>query len=746
MHSLKWVLLVSVVGISASAAKAQTSQQSASDASETEEIVVTAEKRPASAQRVPITITALSGAELVNRGITDTVALTKTVPGLSVVITSGYSGKVNYTLRGVGLNNFSETQEAAVAVYQDEVYIAPSIGAVFSLYDTDRVEVLRGPQGSLFGRSASGGLVHYLSRTPGEQTNGYLTVGAGSFGERTAEGATNLPLSDKAALRVSGRYYGSDGWIKNSSGGHLEAGDLYSGRVQLKLAPTDRVELILKAEYGHFDSNHATGYAHIPVVVDAAGVVRRVGPDENVYGTPGGDLLGYRDRDGHFFEVANNAPGRNKMDRTLLTGHATWDLGAATLTSITGYLDVNKNYFEDTDASPNSFIHITTRNRSEEFQQELRLNGEAGRLKWLVGGFYFNYDVAFDLFLDLPTGIAPLGVSPLNTTNIARQSKESFAGFGQLSLSLSDQFSVQVGARVEREKADFSYTQSFNPLALGTAVLGAPPMNFTPATAGRLAQIRNTYASGDITLNYHPSANVLVYSSLRRGIKPGGFNTPLAPLRPQDMKFSAEKLDSLEAGVKTDLADRRVRLNLAVYHYWYNDYQAVQFKGVGTFTTNADARVTGADFELQWVPSDLWSFGVSGDVLDATAKDIALRGASGVSVRDRQLPNAPRVSVNGFVQFTTPVYGGKLRLRADGIFRAKTYFELQNHPADAQQHYATLDLGASWTRGPFELGATLTNALNKKYYAYIQDVSDFTFLAANPGRRRWGSAHLTYRW
>jgi iron complex outermembrane receptor protein len=711
-----------------------------------EEIIVTAQKREASAQDVPISIAVLGGSELSARGITDTVALVKAVPGLAAVITSGYSGKVNYTLRGIGLNNYSEAQEAAVAVYQDEVYIAPAVGAAFSMYDTNRVEVLRGPQGTVFGRSASGGLVHFLSQTPTDQSTGYLTAGLGTFGSRFAEAAVNAPLGERVALRVSGRYEGNDGWIENSLGGNLEAGNFYSGRVQLKVEPADGLEVLLKAEYGKFESDRATGFVHIPAAVEANGVVRRVGPNENVYGVPGADLLGYRDRDGDFFEVASDAPGRNDLDRTLLTGRVNWDLGGVTLTSVTGYLDVTKDYFEDTDASPNAYVNVFIDNHSKQFQQELRLSGESERMRWLIGAFYFDYDVAFDLRLRLPTGIAPLGVPPLGTDNLARQSKSSLAGFGQLSYDLTDTVNVQVGGRVEREKVDFSYVQTFDPLALGIAVLGSAPMNFTPQTAGDLAQIRQTYGSGDLTLNYRPNDDLLIYASARRGIKPGGFNTPLSPLAPANMRFTAEKLDAVEAGIKSDLLDRKLRLNASVYQYWYNDYQAVQFRGAGTFTTNADARVTGADFELQWAATRQWTLGINGGLLESTVKDIALRGSAGVTVRDRELPNAPKVSVNAFAQYETGAFGGDLSLRADATYRGKTFFELQNHPANVQGALALVDLSATWQGGPVEIGASVNNLFDKEYFAYISDISDFTFLAGSPGRRRWLSGHVTYRW
>jgi iron complex outermembrane receptor protein len=233
---------------------------------------------------------------------------------------------------------------------------------------------------------------------------------------------------------------------------------------------------------------------------------------------------------------------------------------------------------------------------------------------------------------------------------------------------------------------------------------------------------------------------------MKRGIKPGGFSTPIAPLENDQMRYKDEKLDALEGGVKSDLLDKRLRLNISAYHYWYKDYQAVQFAGTGTYTTNADARVSGVDAEIVWAP--LWSteFGVNGGYLDGVAKNISLSTPSGVLTRDRQLPNAPKVSLNAYGRYRFNLAGGELSLRVDSILRSKTYFEIQNSPALSQGEYGVVDLSAGWQRGDWSVSATASNVLDRHYYAFLQDGSDFGLLQGTQGRPRWLSVQVTKRW
>lgn len=238
-----------------------------------------------------------------------------------------------------------------------------------------------------------------------------------------------------------------------------------------------------------------------------------------------------------------------------------------------------------------------------------------------------------------------------------------------------------------------------------------------------------------------------MYASLKRGIKPGGFSTPLSGIPLNTFKFNEEKLDALEGGIKSDWLDNRLRVNLSAFHYWYNGYQAVQYKSNLTYTTNANARVSGMDAEVVFVPNRALEFGVSGGYVDAVALDIPKRDAAGVvNIRNRRMPNAPKVSINAYAVIKADVGGGRASLRLDEIYRSRTYFEIQNSPALTQAAYHTEDVTAGWTKEDWSVSATVANLFNRKYLAYVQDDTDSGFIIATPARPRWVSVRMTRRW
>lgn len=714
-----------------------------------EEIVVTAQKRSQKSQDVPIAITALSGSDLQSRGVLDPISLVQTVPGLNATVTAGYGGKLNFTLRGVGLNTYSEVQEAAVALYQDEFYIASANGSQFSMFDNERIEVLRGPQGTLFGRSASGGLINFINKEPGKELRGYLTLGLGSYGEKIIEAAQDLPLDKEGnyALRASVRYDGSDGFMRTQTGEkNLEGGDKYAGRVQLRLEPTSALRVLLKGEFGKIDSDHSTGFQHINAYVDDQGVSQLLGPTQNIYGTPGGDLFGYRNTSGDYWSTTSG-PSLTRTERTLLTARIDWDLGGATLTSLTGYMNIIGHYREDTDGTSIDFLNFDSDTHSREVTQEIRLSSDpTAQLRWTVGGFYFNYKVDYDFALNFPTGLTPFGITtPLSAASFADQRRHSYAGFGQIEFPLATRVNLTVGGRVEREHADLNYHQVFDPSDLTSAVLGAEPFDFSPALNGDLARIDKTYVSGGVTLDYRPQNSVLLYTSLKRGIKPGGFSTPTTAVGVDRMKYNEEKLDALEGGLKSDWLNNSLRVNASVYHYWYKDYQAVQYS-LQTYTGNATARVSGIDAEVIWAPTHSIELGVSGGYVDAIAENIPLVTPDGVLYRDRQLPNAPKVSLNPYIQYQTNLAGGAFSARFDEVYRSKTYYEIQNHPALTQRNYHIEDLSLGWTKDDWSVTATASNLFNTKYLAFMQDAASLGFIAGTPGKPRWFTLQLTRNW
>jgi iron complex outermembrane recepter protein len=362
-----------------------------------EEIVVTAQRREQSIQDVGTSITAFDASELKKLGLTNVTDITQQVPGLQY---QSYSPTITiFNLRGISQNDFGDHHEAPVAVYSDDVYVA-SMGAIAgSMYDLQRVEVLRGPQGTLFGRNATGGLLHYISQRPTQNAGGYIDVSGGRFGDLEAEGALNMPLSDSVASRLSFSVDRHDGLIKNLVGPDANTSNQYAARLQLLYRPGDAGEVLVKF-YGVRNSNEISpSYAWnascnnlgllAPGQTCNAGVNGLgafVPVNQNIYGTcPGCDQSGYRNNNQDPF--IQSFDRRGIFDRTVygLSVHVDSDLGGAKLASVTDFMHLRKRYGEDSDGSPNFQFNFDTYQTFHQFSQELHLSGQRENLRWISG-------------------------------------------------------------------------------------------------------------------------------------------------------------------------------------------------------------------------------------------------------------------------------------------------------------------------------------------------------------------------
>ncbi len=722
-----------------------------------EEITVTAQKREQNLNDVGISVTAFTAESIDALGIRDSYDVAAFTPGLNMVASAGYSGKINYTLRGVGLNNYSEAQEAAVAVYQDEVYLAPLVGSIVGAFDLDRIEVLRGPQGTLFGRSATGGLVHLISKRPTNDFEGYAYFGLGSYNEYHAEAAAGGPVSDDVSVRLSGYWNKYDGWLKNTLGGHRYGEERYAVRAQALIKPSDRLDILLKAEFAGLKNPGGIVYLGRNIYRDPAdGLIRDLPANIDAhFSGPGNDFTGFRDTDGKFFTATWGQSGKNKVDRTLLSAIVTWDIGQSTLTSVTGYLDANKDYLDSNDATPTDYLRVGQFPRTSEFVQELRLTGGSGKLLWTVGGFYFDFDVKNNSPLYFPSGILPLlgayygpyATMPWSSNSYTKQSKSSLAAYGQVEYQLTDELTAIAGLRLEHEKVDFSFDQSRSNYV--AAYWLGPVFTFNKALYGDDAKIDKNYTSGTVQINWRPSDKTLTYLSARRGIKPGVFNTPFSSLPPEDMKVKEEELMAYEVGFKQTLWDGRAQLNAAAFYYDYNDYQATFVQGATVLLTNADAEIHGLDLEAYINPTDRLQLGVAASLLNGNVKDITLgTGAFGgppYVTRDREVPNAPKYTVNVFARYEWPAFSGTMSLQGDVLFMDKTYFEIQNHPALTADSYSVGNIRLAWSNDKVEIAGLVKNVWNEKYDVYLLEVVDYGGYAnVTPGKPRWWGLEFRY--
>ncbi|VAX08502.1 TonB-dependent receptor [hydrothermal vent metagenome] len=718
---------------------------------ELEEIIVTSQRREQNITDVGIAVTAFTSESIKNLGMSEGYDIAAFTPGLNILAGSGYTGTVSFSLRGIGNNNFSEAGEAGVAVYQDDVYLASLNGSTAAFFDIDRFEVLRGPQGTLFGRSATGGLVHYISKKPTEDFDASIALKYGSHDERHIDMAVGGPLTDSVSYRVSGYWNKMDGWLKNTIGDDQYGEEKYGVRGQVLVNFNEDADFLFKIEYGEIKNENGVVFLNNNLFRDTDGQIKSQPADLDASFTgPGNNFFGYRDRDGDFFTGQWQDNGVFKTDRLMVSGTLNWDIGFATLTSITSYMDTNQLYTDINNTGPVTYLSLVSNRFHDQFIQELRLSGEVEKLTWTVGGFYMDWNTKGDRDNILPIGYWPvIGFNfPANLVMNTKQNTKSISGYAQVEYAVTDEVTAIVGFRAENNKVDFDF--DFVPGdSLSTFVFGAP-YSFNQALNGDLAKIDKQYYSGTLELDWRPDDNTLVYGSIRRGIKPGGFNVPFGALAPEDFKFEEEKLMAYEMGVKKTLFDGAAQLNASIYYYDYKDYQAVFLESTSIFLTNAGAEIYGLDLEVLANPMEGLNIGLGLALLEGNVENITLDVDgpffSGPSItRDREVPNAAKYSINIFTRYEWNAFGGVMSLQGDALFQDKIHFEVQNHSGLTSDSFIVANFRVAWQKDNFEIAATAKNIFEEEYVINIADLVDFGGYAdVTPGKPRWFGIELRY--
>ena len=692
------------------------------------EIIVTAQKREQNLQDVGTSVTAFDGASLQQLGLKDVTDIAGQVPGLQY---NQYGATVTiYNLRGVSQNDFSDHEEAPVAVYSDDAYIAATGALAGSLFDLQRVEVLRGPQGTLFGRNATGGLIQYLSAAPTDHPEGYLQLTAGNFATVQSEGALSGPLTDTLSARLSFATSDHNGYITNRIGPDINNQKQYAARLQLrwKLADDNEIRLKLHA----LNNNHevAGNYSWAAAAPDATG--------RGVFAPPGTpDFGGYINTSTSPFNQAEDREGL--FNRTVwgANAHLIWHLpGNVTLVSVTDYLKMQKRYGEDSDMSPTFLFNYDTGQHYQQFSQELRLNGAVGGLRWITGAYYLNYFTRNFETTRLPdfingfpygNGFAKLA---LNTS--------SPSVFGQVEYDFTDRFTGILGARYTSDDKTYDYNY----------VCVACPQTLSYSPASHPAASKNfSIPTGKIELDYKPAHDVLVYGSLNRGAKGGGWSAPSSGLvDPAALPYAQEKLTSYEIGFKSLFAEGAARLNGAVFYYDYRDYQGFFLDVATQVVQNINARVKGGELEFAAVPLHGLNvqFGVSH--LETTAYNVPTPAGNLLTT---QLPQAPRWSFNAVAHYQWPMLGGQMSVEADAKWNDNQYLELVNNPDDYERAYVLTNarVGFMTGDGHWSLTAYVNNLADRYYRIYNLDLAGFLGIDQSVyGAPRTFGATFRYQW
>jgi iron complex outermembrane receptor protein len=581
--SIRVVAAATAVCVGANFCSAMALAASAADAG-LEEIVVTAQRREESVQDIGIAISVLSGDSLADKSITRINDLQNATPSLQVEPAFG-SSQAQFRLRGIGFIDYTSNNTSPVGVSLDGVAFALPIQTQGQLFDLDRVEVLRGPQGTLYGRNTTGGEINFISNRPTAETHTGVSVEYGSHNLVNAEAFVSGTVAPELSGRLAVATEQGGAWQRDrTSGLSLGNQDKVAVRGQLQWDPAEFIIFRLGLHWAQDKSDEQGLYLLKSFSAGLNGPT--IPADTSRYATGWnlsptfGKLIGL---------APGSKPGLNNSNTGVdLTGDV--DFGFAKLTSITAYSklirreygDWDATEFDDSDEFLNSDLNV--------FSEEIRLASNAkGPFNWVLGGIYSNEDLHEDFYSDLTHRLGGIALTTYE------QTANSVGVFAQGNYQFTDQWKLTLGVREDHESREL--------IGLNTSFVGVLP-SFTGAQS-RTAQ--SNLPSGKLELDYKPLAGTLLYASISRGVKSGGFTAHNTLAAAQVDPFYAEKLTAYEIGVKADVA-RTLRIDASTYYYRYRDQQILtkvfdtaSQSYIGIFT-NANARISGAELELTWLP------------------------------------------------------------------------------------------------------------------------------------------------
>ncbi|MET0164014.1 MAG: TonB-dependent receptor, partial [Vicinamibacterales bacterium] len=549
-------------------------------ATQLETIVVTARKRTEDIQSVPISVTAVSGTDLENQNVRTVGEVVLTVPNMSVTSGSNSATAPTYTIRGQVQNDTTAAVDPSVGIYVDGVYWARAHGSNAALLDVSQVEVLRGPQGTLFGRNTTGGAINMTTNDPNfDGFSGSGSVGFGNYDQFDFSGVLNMPITaDRLAARIAVNQQQNHGWIKDEvTDERYSRSRQWIGRGKLLFTPTDALSFVLSGEYFDYDGGAPVEQLAFILPPNA------VGPNGAPLGLGAIEALlesGFTDNgQRHVVDDDSDAIDRISLDRPdrTWTESQTYSLRGAldtewgTLKSIVAYRKVDTSSKLDLDGTPYEIFNVTfNESNVDQWTGELQASGLAldERLNWTVGAYYFTEDGVDQTAAQTVTAI--LGNRAASPSGSFIEN-DSYAGYAQGTYRLTDAWSLTAGLRYssdERHKRQFQdIANPANPIC---------PAGTTPRSSGRCeAAFKRTDSDWSYTfgLDYQFTPDILGYVKTSRGYRAGGFNTRGGADLPGGGAFGPETVTDYEVGLKSEFLDNRVRLNLAVY---YSDYRDIQ--------------------------------------------------------------------------------------------------------------------------------------------------------------------------
>ncbi|WP_219895021.1 TonB-dependent receptor [Aquisediminimonas profunda] len=714
---------VLVSGILAGPCLAQAVAPAAGPAEEVsaDDIVVTAQKRSERLQDVPVSISAIGGDNIMKQRITQSDDLVTKTPNLQLAATVGENTPI-FSLRGVSMSDFSLNQSGPVATYYDEVYKGNFALLGVALYDIERVEVLRGPQGTLYGKNTTGGAVNLISKRPEFSNEAYLNVGAGNYGRYEANGAVNVALSDTLSARVAFTYAHADGWFRNQlpNKPDLNGTNEYGIRGSLRWEPSASASFVLRASTS---LQNPYNYGVFAQPVDAAGI-----------GGTGYVRAGLNNRQ---IESNYTPKRRARTYAVALTGN--FDIGNGLgITSVTSYDRGTLSFGEDTDGSPTQTLELPYFDRARQFSQDLRLTSDwSGPFNFILGAYY-NRETVFNAYeLRFFNDVDVNGDGSINATDCADafatgstaacrvgnsfdQKKSSYALYSDLRYNFGSGFTLRGGLRFTHDTGDQTNLRS-----VARGVDDVFVLELIPSTNSRFT---TNNLSGKIGLDYKSDGGALFYANYGRGYRASSFNAQ-AFFDPSEVSIAKpEEIDAFEVGAKTRFLDRRATLNTSAFYYIYRNQQFINVNPTTIAQTliNVDrSRILGAEVELNVKASDSIGLRAGLGLLDTKVEKGLL---TGTNLAGNKLLNAPAVNFSGGADVTAVRWeDGQLSFHGDVSYVSSQFFEVFNVPRLRQDGYVQLGGHIDIEHGPWTLSLWGKNLTNRFFFTSRIDVSGLGF-------------------
>ncbi|WP_317930246.1 TonB-dependent receptor [Halioxenophilus sp. WMMB6] len=702
-----------------------------SGAQELEEMVVTATKRAQSLQDVGVSVSAMGQSKLEQLNLTSSNDLGQYLPNVEVAPFFGNQFASTF-IRGSGKVDFNANSQTTVGVYVDEVYLASPSTHSMALFDLQRIEVLRGPQGTLYGRNATAGAVNYIAAKPSDEFSAVLEAGVYSFNGWQTQGYVTGAVSDSVRLRLSGTAKQDDGWMKNRlSGEWVNDTDSYAYRAQLDWSMTDSLSLLLTL---HQSRDTSLGFAYqMEGTVDPQTFTTDCSPAERHDCV---NFDGYRDPDGDDFTEGDfDLVGKADYRSDGVAARIDWSFAGYDLRSITAYEHFERYHVEDADASPSVFSHNIYADELQSLSQELRLSSPvASPVRWIAGLYMAQDELPADNFYNF------FGYW---TQQNYQQDTNSYAAYANSEYEIADNLLLTTGVRYTRDEIETNHVSYFVDDQQGSnPYVFAEPQTIT----------RNfNDLSWKLGLDYFPAEGWLLYGSVAKGYKSGDINTGFGdPL--EINPYDAEELYAYEVGFKSTLLSGRARINGSLFYYDYKNLQVFDFTtgsfGIINVLDNADAaRYQGAELEVTvqpWAGLELlWSLGW----LDTEFTDFT-RSVTGEDLSGNENAFSPPFKTSLSARYEWPSQLGVWSLAGDINWTDAAYHTVTNDEDLAQDEHTLVGARAAWQSRDQQWQVALwgRNLTDESWRVQSFDFVESGFITHVPNRPRTLGMDIRYQW